>query len=123
MIGLNILLVALSIAVLALIPWVWRYFEHIPGLRGDIERMTGWIDANAARILDIERDMADLRADQAKSPEYAPIEPDLAAHAPIGTDISHFAAPDSPFDPMDGKIPYLDTNWQNPLHEDGGEDV
>ncbi len=120
MIGLNILLVALSVAVLALIPWVWRYFEHIPGLRGDMERMTGWIDTNAGHILDIERDMAEMKADRAKSAEYAPDEPDLSQHAPIGTDISHFSAPDAPIDPMDGQIPYIDTNWQNPL---GDEDV
>ena len=123
MIGLQILLICLGIAVLAAIPVSY-------GLIGANIRSKTEIQRSAARLsLRLDRIEANL-ADLAQIPRIRPeIDPNPSNPTP-GTEISHFEAPDTPYDPMDGRIPFVDMTWSpDDSHEPetvldpGGNDV
>ena len=128
MIGLEILLICIGITVLAVIPLLIRGQGLIPGISRRIRGAEVQIEVDEGRIYALEVDFGRIKDRLARiEGEIARFdrnEPDLRQHAPNpaesgeyrpdGTEITDFEPQDFPFDPMDGRIPRINTQWTMP---------
>ena len=136
MIGLQILLICIGITVLAVIPLLIRGQGLIPGISRRIRGAELQIEVDEERIYTLEADMsristriARIEGEMARigeiPPEIAGNRPnpvESALNPPDGTDLADFAPQDFPFDPMDGRIPYIDLTW-SPPEDDAPETI
>ena len=93
---------------------MWSQNGDIGELKADVRSMQGDQRDVMAEIARFNAEMGFLARLSAESPE---IPPEIAENRPNpadGTNIRDFEAPDSPIDPMDGHIPFVNVDWTPP---------
>ena len=131
MTGLDFLLYCFGIAVLAVIPLLYRFLRLFPAVKRRLREHEGRFDTISERDLATQLQIGELSVEigelRSRIRHLEPIPPEMAQNAPesaeiagnsrLGTRMDDFEAPDAPIDPMDGRVPYLDTRWRPPITE------
>jgi hypothetical protein len=112
-----VLLAAVLLSLLVtgtLLALIWTQMGQIGDLKWQIRAIEAIQGEDRAEIARFGAQMAILGRISAESAE---IPPEVAENRPDpadGTNIRDFEAPDSPIDPMDGQIPFVNVDWTPP---------